>query len=625
MYDETLLRNQNQSEDYKQLAEQILQWIVFAVRPLSVNELQEALAVEENTEKIDESNFVDPELFTSVCAGLVVHDQVSGIVRLVHASTQEYFKRIRFDRFPDAHIQIGRVCLTYLSFQEFEAGTCSHDLVVKPDKQKYHLLRYAAENWGEHCCGGSERVMQDQILEFLGNEEKMSNAVQVMHFAAPTRFPKFMSRLHLAAHFGLENTVKLLLMQGDDILARDGFGASALHKAAEAGHENLVQLLLEYGADVEAADVKGHSAIHRATISGKTGTVRLLLRKNAHVSKAIDGRSPLHFAAEAGNEEIVTALLEAGAEVNAETYIGDGDHWQMKFFAGRTPLHWAAQNGHVAVARVLLDHGADVNALNSTKRTPLQEAIMFCHAPMVKHLLKNGASVTIENDDGWTPLHEAAWQAPSQIAEMLLDHGAEIDPTNRYTPPDAKLPGVEAYDGEVGREPFHLAAYIQIHHTEYAVDLGPTNISTPQNATLPEYSRLDTSEVGCTPLHLAVARGEFDVFEVLKSRGANVEFRDTSGLVPLHRTIQAGRSSGSLRIMLSLLDAGVDIEVRDVRRQETTLQMAARLGRLDCAKCLLERGANTEATNGFGKNALQLAEAGGHVEVAKVLQHGLHH
>jgi ankyrin repeat protein len=72
--------------------------------------------------------------------------------------------------------------------------------------------------------------------------------------------------------------------------------------------------------------------------------------------------------------------------------------------------------------------------------------------------------------------------------------------------------------------------------------------------------------------------------------------------------------------MRSLLDAGVDIEVRDRIREESTLQMAARLGRLDCVKLLLDRGANTQALNVSHKNALQLAEAGGHVEVAELLR-----
>lgn len=616
MYDETLLRIENQSEDYKELAMQILEWIVFAVRPLSVNELQTALAVERGTHEIDESNFVDPELLTSVCAGLVVFDQASSVIRLVHSSTQEYFRRIRCSRFPNAQIHIGSICLTYLTFREFAAGACSNDQAVRSRMRKHRLLRYAAQHWGEHCRDDSQRDIKSQILEFLDDEAHISSAVQVMHLTAPARFPEFMSRLHLAGHFGLEHTVETLLQKGDNISVRDGFGATALHRAAEAGQKNTVKRLLEHGADIEAHDSKGHRAIHRATIGGGTETVLLLLDQGANVSEAIDGRTALHFAAETGNEEIITALLQAGGGVDTESYDVGEDNWQKKFFAGRTPLHWAAQNGHLVVAQVLLEHGARVNALNSTSRTPLQEAIMFNHVHMVRYLLENGASVTTEDDCGWTPLHEAAWQATPEIAKMLIDHGAEIDPTNIDTPADAKLPGVEVAIGEDGCKPLHLATYI--HLIDEATEIDHTTVESPQDRKLPEF-RLNMGKVGCTPLHLAVIRGEFELLELLKSHGADIEFCDSSGLTPLHRTVQAERSDGPLQIVRSLLDAGVDIDVRDKRRQETTLLMAARLGRTDRIEYLLQRGANIEAINRFGENSLQLAEAGGHAEAARLL------
>jgi ankyrin repeat protein len=75
-----------------------------------------------------------------------------------------------------------------------------------------------------------------------------------------------------------------------------------------------------------------------------------------------------------------------------------------------------------------------------------------------------------------------------------------------------------------------------------------------------------------------------------------------------------------------LLNVGVNIDIRDKRRQETTLQMAARLGRVDCIKYLLKKGVNIGATNRFSENALQLTEASGHVEVARVLmEYGMRH
>ena len=86
-------RVEAQREDDRRLAEYILQWVSFAVRPLSLNDLQEALIVEPDSDGVDETNIRDAELLTSVCAEFVVVDQY-GKVRLVHSSKLEIFEYI---------------------------------------------------------------------------------------------------------------------------------------------------------------------------------------------------------------------------------------------------------------------------------------------------------------------------------------------------------------------------------------------------------------------------------------------------------------------------------------------------------------------------------------------------
>ncbi|KIN08971.1 hypothetical protein OIDMADRAFT_70903, partial [Oidiodendron maius Zn] len=118
-YDEAMQRIESQNDDDKQLAKQVLYWISYALRPLTVEELQYALAVEPGESKLDEDNIPDEELLTSLCAGLVIVDKESSIIRLVHYTTQEYFNSIRASRFPRAQISIASTCLTYLSFEVF--------------------------------------------------------------------------------------------------------------------------------------------------------------------------------------------------------------------------------------------------------------------------------------------------------------------------------------------------------------------------------------------------------------------------------------------------------------------------------------------------------------------------
>jgi len=82
-YDEAMERIERQNEDDKELAKQVFSWITYACRPLSVTELQHALAVTPEKTNMDPDDIIDIEILTSVCAGLVVIDEKRSIIRLV--------------------------------------------------------------------------------------------------------------------------------------------------------------------------------------------------------------------------------------------------------------------------------------------------------------------------------------------------------------------------------------------------------------------------------------------------------------------------------------------------------------------------------------------------------------
>src|ERR671913_435568 len=92
------------------------------------------------------------------------------------------------------------------------------------------------------------------------------------------------------------------------------------------------------------------SSVADAAAKGDKAAVRQLLKDGADVNGAQgDGMSALHWAAERGDAELADMLLYAGANVSAQTRIGQ-----------YTPLHIAAKNGSATVARALLKSGADV-------------------------------------------------------------------------------------------------------------------------------------------------------------------------------------------------------------------------------------------------------------------------
>ena len=74
IYNDAMDRIERQSEVDKQLAKQVLSWITHTRRPLSVEELQCALAVSPDTIELDPGALIYERKLTSVCAGLVVID-----------------------------------------------------------------------------------------------------------------------------------------------------------------------------------------------------------------------------------------------------------------------------------------------------------------------------------------------------------------------------------------------------------------------------------------------------------------------------------------------------------------------------------------------------------------------
>lgn len=96
------------------------------------------------------------------------------------------------------------------------------------------------------------------------------------------------------------------------------------------------------------------SALHVAAASGAEKLSTALILAGADPSMLDrEERSPLHLAAEGGNDGVVDILLEHEADPNG----GAVDEYST--FSERTPLHLAADLGHELIVSKLLGGGAD--------------------------------------------------------------------------------------------------------------------------------------------------------------------------------------------------------------------------------------------------------------------------
>jgi hemoglobin len=127
----------------------------------------------------------------------------------------------------------------------------------------------------------------------------------------------------------------------------------------------------------------GRTLLHIAAGAGNVPLVQLLLSRWRIDPNVRDGgrHTPLYYVAnEAGTREIVAALVNAGADVNA----CDG---VMRC----TPLHMAARRGNLELCEALLDQGANINARDTRGDTPLKRAVNCKKAQAARLLRSRGA------------------------------------------------------------------------------------------------------------------------------------------------------------------------------------------------------------------------------------------
>jgi ankyrin repeat protein len=133
--------------------------------------------------------------------------------------------------------------------------------------------------------------------------------------------------------------VVLLVKLKANLNVKNRYNHSALNMAVRKDHPEVLSLLLENGADVELPNEAGHTALVYAVKKGKVNVLRVLLNHGAMVnfyssslckntssnssspdSRNLDARTPLMYAKDVGNIQVVNLLIEHGAdEISAET------------------------------------------------------------------------------------------------------------------------------------------------------------------------------------------------------------------------------------------------------------------------------------------------------------------
>ena len=147
-----------------------------------------------------------------------------------------------------------------------------------------------------------------------------------------------------------------------------GCATTPLKWAVRTGNVSKVEKQIDEGADVdERYRVFGETALHLAALGGNLQIVTLLIEAGANIDAIGYSYTPLMIAAEAGDVEMVRLLIKSGANVNISNYYENDE-----LFKPNTALMAASSNGHSEVAQLLIEAGADVHYRDNKGDTALE-------------------------------------------------------------------------------------------------------------------------------------------------------------------------------------------------------------------------------------------------------------
>ena len=561
-FDDAMNRAAAQPEEHSILAAQVISWIFYAKRPLSVVELREALSVEPGDTRLDRSGCHEVELSLDVCCGLVSIDEEDNVIRLVHYSLQQYLEDNWKIDYPGSKKGIATTCLTYLMLDDFspEATEDIDSSMIKTGdaslstrsrwQDSHRFFSYVASYWAEHVKGSLEKELESLILRFFHSKVHLLyglqeyNKLRFRNLEYDT-WPHKPSSLHLTAYWGLSHIIRILVKQGADVLAVDAQNRTPLVCAALNGHSEVARVLLREGADVNARDSSAATPLHAAVINDNVDIARLLLKLKADANaKDKDGSSPMCLAASNGNLQMMDLLLQMGASVDKNDK------------RGVSPLEIASRGGHAAAVQWLLVKGVDVNSKNSF---PLTEAVYANQPHVVRILLNAGVYINKVNELGYTALGTAVKKGNINIVQRLVAAGANVNTSGKSLGDESPLQ-MAAFEGNEALVTLLLShgADVRAQGGNLGTVLQMAIYSRKQSIVSMVLKALPSQDVnlakgnfGTTPLQLAVLLKNFEILSLLLSHRSNLSqpVADTNmttsfGITPLHQALYLGWESG---------------------------------------------------------------------------------
>jgi len=397
--------------------------------------------------------------------------------------------------------------------------------------------------------------------------------------------------------------VQILLEAGADVNLTSS-RRYPLIAACDVGNVELISLLVSAGANVKCSNSSDETCLH-ALITACSLTrhsqeptagvfkvdivsaIKSLLELGADINKrASRGDTALYRASEAGHEDIVRLLLDAGAESTGSS--------------SRRPLHAACEHGYTEIVGMLLESGADTNASSTASYSYGVRPIDLSRLSLISK-----GMTTSTTSSSSLPICYAAQKGCTEIVQLLLKHGADVNKRDEL--------GNTALIYDV----MSLVA----QRCKRSEVLNPLSEETDFSILKSILSAggdvtMSSGYEGLSPLHIASSGGMCDLMMELIRHGANCNQLTSSGLGL--SALELACENSHVSAVVLLLENGANPDVKSGRTRSTRsdtnkshslppLCMAAKNGNKTMVDILLKHGANVNASSEKGDTALHLA------------------
>ncbi|KAJ3529040.1 hypothetical protein NM208_g9933 [Fusarium decemcellulare] len=329
-----------------------------------------------------------------------------------------------------------------------------------------------------------------------------------------------MTPLHLACRYDRIQVVQLLLDAGADLYVRNDEGCTPFHVACMYGQLEIVELLWEKGPKSQISDENSHSnqALQLAVINDRLNVVLWLLQHGAYMPQQVgkDGKTALHFACAKGLFDMVSLLLEQGADIH------------QKDAHSNTPLLQSCWDPQPDIFSFLHSQGALVSDVNKHGRNGFHAVVLGdgpfteAHKDVLNLLVGSGADINRRDIFGYSPLFHACRERKTELIEFLLDLGADIEQKTSHNGLTALMEACCSPSKE------------------------PVEILLRKGAKL-----TPINPHGLTALALACVHGCLDHVDALMNKGVDIAARDREGHTPLCTAADHGQTEIMLRILES--------------------------------------------------------------------------